>query len=71
MTTKIKYLADVFVEGAPRTAGEEYDEADDVAKQMITLRRAAPVEETEAAAKPAARKAASKSAELPAEGAGE
>lgn len=70
MTTKIKYLADVFVEGAPRTAGEEYDEADDVAKQMITLRRAAPVEETEAAAKPA-RKAASKSAELPADGAGE
>ena len=31
MTTKIKYLADVFVEGEPRTAGEAYDEADDIA----------------------------------------
>lgn len=71
MTTKIKYLADVFVEGEPRSAGEEYDETDDIAKQMITLRRAEAVEVAEVAAKPAARKAASKSAELPAEGAGE
>ena len=70
MTTKIKYLADVFVEGEPRSAGEEYDEADDIAKQMITLRRAEAVEVAEAAAKPA-RKAASKSAEPPADGASE
>ena len=62
MTTKIKYLADVFVEGEPRTAGEAYDEADDIAKQMITLRRAEAVE-AEEAAKPAGRKALSKSAE--------
>lgn len=66
MTTKIKYLADVFVEGELRTAGEAYDEADDIAKQMITLRRAEAVEAAEAA-KPAGRKALSKSAE----GAGE
>lgn len=71
MTTKIKYLADVFVEGEPRTAGEEYDESDEIATQMIRLRRAEAVEVAEAAAKPAARKAASKSAELPADGAGE
>ncbi len=64
MTTKIEYLADVFVEGEPRTAGVQYDEADDVAKQMITLRRAVAVvgEAPEKAAKPA--KAASKLAKV-------
>lgn len=71
MTTKIKYLADVFVEGEPRTAGEIYEESADTAAQMIRLRRAEAVEVAETAAKPAARKAASKSAELPDEGAGE
>lgn len=70
MTTKIKYLADVFVEGEPRTAGEIYEEAADTAAQMIRLRRAEAVEVAEAAAKPA-RKAASKSAEPPADGASE
>lgn len=52
MTTKVVYLADVFVDGEPRTAGEEYEENDDVAKGMISLRRAKAVE-VEEAAKPA------------------
>jgi hypothetical protein len=37
---KVKYLADVFVEGEPRTAGESYDEHPDTAAQMVRLRRA-------------------------------